>query len=142
MVLSLMWSLWCLLTQLGSQFNYVNSLMSHYAVKTILQFYPEAPLLSPDTNFHEAPRNLNISDTTAIAPQSASSFKKHLTRRRLGRSETWGRMAGLSYKYLLLRKLGSTHHYTHSNKYAAIAGVKYHFFTQQRESYSLFYFHH
>lgn len=88
MVLSLMWSLWCLSTQLGSQFNYVNPLMSHYAVKTMLQFYPEAPLLSPDTNFHEAPRNLNISDTTVIVPQSASSFKKHLARCRLERSET------------------------------------------------------
>lgn len=136
-----MWSLWCLLTQLGSQFNYVNSLMSHYAVKTILQFYPEAPLLSPDTNFHEAPRNLNISDTTVIVPQLASSVKKHLARRRLGRSETWGKMAVLSYN-LFLRKLGSTQHYTLSKKYTVIAGVKYHFFTQKRESYSLLYLHH
>lgn len=77
-----MWSLWCLLTQLGSQFNYVNSLMSHYAVKPMV---PEALLLSPDTNFHGTHRNLNISDSAVIMPPSASSFKKHLARGRLGR---------------------------------------------------------
>lgn len=90
----------------GSQFNYVNSLMSHYAVKPMLQFFPEVPLLSPDTNFHETPRNLNIFDITVIVPQSACSFKRHLASSRLGRRETRGKQAVLSHKHLFLRKLG------------------------------------
>lgn len=80
-----MWSLGCLLTQLGSQFNYVNSLKSHYAVKLILQFFPQVPLLSPDINFQATHRNLNICDISVTVSQSACSFNKHLVRRSLGK---------------------------------------------------------
>lgn len=64
-----MWSLWCLLTQSGSQFNYVSSLKSHYAVKLLLQFFLEVPLLSPDSNFQGTHRNINISDINVNVSQ-------------------------------------------------------------------------